>query len=74
MSQQVVLEIIEKAMNDEVFRNLLILSPEVALADYEDLTDEERQMLMDLDEEKLEQYAGELGLRLTKGSWLPPGI
>jgi hypothetical protein len=74
MSQQVVLEIIEKAMNDEVFRNLLILSPDVALADYEDLTDEERQMLMDLDEEKLEQYAGELGLRLTKGSWLPPGI
>lgn len=72
MSQQVVLEIIEKAVNDETFRNLLILAPEVALADY-DLTDEERAMLSDLDEQKLEEYAGELGARQTKGSWLPPG-
>jgi len=72
MSQQVVLEIIEKAVNDETFRNLLILAPDAALADY-DLTDEERKMLSELDEEKLEQYAGELGARQTKGSWLPPG-
>ncbi len=72
MSQQVVFEIIEKAMNDEVFRNLLILTPEIALQDY-DLTEEERAMLSDLDEQKLEEYAGELGTRQTKGSWLPPG-
>ena len=72
MSQQVVLEIIEKAMNDETFRNLLILAPDVALADY-DLTEEERKMLSELDEEKLEQYAGELGARQTKGTWVPPG-
>lgn len=72
MSQQAVFEIIEKAVNDEVFRNLLILTPEIALEGY-DLTDEERQMLSDLDEQKLEEYAGELGARQTKGSWLPPG-
>lgn len=73
MSQQVVLEIIDRAIKEEEFRTLLFTDPDTALASYEDLTAEEREILSNLDEKKLGEFAGELGIRITKGSWLPPG-
>ncbi len=72
MSQEVVLEIIERASKDEVFRKLLFTSPKDALKDY-NLDDAERAVLENLDEENFDEYAGELGDRITKGMWRPAG-
>ncbi len=66
-----VIEIIARAINDEDFRNLLFSDPAKALDGYT-LTDEERALLSNLDEESLATYGGELGERITKGMW--PGI
>jgi hypothetical protein len=70
MSETVVKEIIEKAIEDEKFRNKLFKNPKKALAGYE-LTDAERKMLEGLDENNFDQFAGGLGDRTTKGVWRP---
>jgi hypothetical protein len=70
MSEAVVKEIIEKAMGDEKFRHHLFKNPKKVLDGYE-LTDAERKMLEDLNEDNFDQFAGGLGDRTTKGVWHP---
>ena len=66
----IVKEIIERAVKDEAFRKLLFSDPSQALHGY-DLTDEERELLSDLNEENFSEFAGGLGDRTTKGTWVP---
>jgi hypothetical protein len=70
MSDTGVKEIIEKAIEDEKFRQQLFADPQKALAGY-DLTAAERKMLESLDENNFDQFAGGLGDRTTKGVWTP---
>lgn len=70
MSDQTVKEIIERAINDKAFRQLLFKNPDEALKEY-DLTKEERQILEGLDEDNFDDFAGGLGDRTTKGRWVP---
>ena len=69
MSDTVLKEIIERAINDEAFRNLLFNSPSEALQGYV-LSDEERSLLKNLNEDNLDGFAGGLGDRSTKGTWV----
>lgn len=69
MSETTVKEIVNRAIEDEAFRTLLFSNPQSALESY-DLTDEEREMLKNLDEGQLDKFAGGLGDRSTKG-WVP---
>lgn len=66
----IVKEIIERAVKDESFRKLLFEDPAAALKGYT-LTNEDRSLLESLDEENFDQFAGGLGDRTTKGSWIP---
>ena len=61
-------QIIEKAVNDDAFRDLLLKDPMKATEGYQ-LTDEERDLLKNIDEGQLTTFAGGLGDRTTKGSW-----
>ncbi|GAB4272520.1 MAG: Franean1_4349 family RiPP [Candidatus Promineifilaceae bacterium] len=70
MSDQTVKEIIERALNDKAFRQLLFKNPDEALKEY-DLTDEERKILEGLDEDNFDDFAGGLGDRSTKGAIRP---
>lgn len=69
MSDTAVKEIIERAVKDEAFRKLLFSNPAEALQGY-DLSDEDRQLLENLNEENFDEFAGGLGDRSTKGSWI----
>ncbi len=66
----IVKEIIERAVKDESFRKLLFTNPTEALKGYT-LTDEDRELLSNLDEDNFDQFAGGLGDRTTKGTWVP---
>ena len=70
MSQEVVMEIIDRATKDEAFRQQLFNNTGKALADY-DLTSAEQQMLSNLNAENFSEFAGKLGDRTTKGGWVP---
>lgn len=72
MSEAVVKEIIEKAIEDKKFRKQLFKHPEKALEGY-DLTEKERKLLAGLDEDNFDDFAGGLGGRTTKGVWTPGG-
>ncbi len=61
-------DIIERAGKDPAFRQLLLDDPQKALEGYA-VTDDERKMLANLDEAQLDQFAGKLGDRTTKGTW-----
>ena len=61
-------EIIERAGKDPAFRQLLLDDPQKALKGYA-VTDDERKMLDNLDEAQIDQFAGGLGDRTTKGSF-----
>jgi hypothetical protein len=69
MSDTAVKEIIERAINDEAFRNKLFNNPGEALQGY-DLSDADRQLLENLNEENFDGFAGDLGDRSTKGKWV----
>jgi len=62
-------EIIERAVKDEKFRGLLLKDPMKATEGYQ-VTDEERDLLKNIDEEQLTTFAGRLGDRTTKGKWI----
>lgn len=62
-------EIIERAVKDEAFRGLLLKDPLTATQGYQ-VTDEERDLLQNIDEGQLTTFAGGLGDRTTKGSWI----
>lgn len=59
-------QVVERAVNDPEFRNLLFSDLDKALEGYA-VSDEERRLLEDLDEENFDQFAGGLGARTTKG-------
>lgn len=72
MSETVVKEIIQRAVEDETFRNQLFQDPQTALKGY-DLTAEETALLQGLNKDNFDEFAGSLGGRTTKGRWLPSG-
>ncbi len=70
MSQKAVHEVIGRAVADQAFRDQLFKEPAAALAEY-DLTGEEQEALSTLNQQELEEFAGRLDDRITKGRWLP---
>ena len=72
MSRSQVIAIIEKALDDETYRNLLFNNPDEALKGY-DLTADERKRLIGLTPETFDEFAGPLTGRNTKGQWIPGG-
>jgi hypothetical protein len=73
MSDKAVNEIIERATNDAGFRQRLFANPIETLKGF-DLTNEERDLLSNLNEDTFDQFAGDLGDRQTQGRWVPgPG-
>ncbi|RMG96622.1 MAG: hypothetical protein D6706_10000 [Chloroflexi bacterium] len=68
----VVKEIIQRAVSDETFRELLFSNPDKALSEYE-LTNEEKALLKGLNAENFDEFAGNLDDRSTKGN-LRPGF
>jgi len=69
MTQDVMEQVIGRAILDEDFRELLFSDPEKALAGF-DLTDEERKKLMDLAQDEFKDSFGSLGSRITKGKFI----
>lgn len=72
MSDATVKEIIERAVEDENFRQQLFNDADEALEGY-DLTGEERARLKSLNEENFDEFSGNLGDRSTKGWVHGPG-
>jgi len=66
MSDTALKEIIDRAVKDEDFRNLLFSDPNKALANYQ-LSDEDRKTLESLNAENFSSVTSELGDRTTKG-------
>ncbi|EFO81008.1 hypothetical protein OSCT_1111 [Oscillochloris trichoides DG-6] len=65
MSQEVVQQIIGRAVTDAAFRQQLIDNAKEACKGY-DLTPEELEALEALDAESLKAFAGSLDVRITK--------
>ena len=65
MSTEVVKQIIERAIVDLDFRQLLFADPEMAMTDY-DLTTEEVDLLKALSLDHLESFAGDLEDRISR--------
>lgn len=60
-------QVVERAVKDQAFRQLLFANPEIALEGYR-VTDEERHhLLASLNEDTFDEFAGGLGDRSTKG-------
>lgn len=59
-------QVVERAVNDKNFRQLLLSNLNKALEGYA-VSDDERSLLENLDEETFDQFAGGLGARTTKG-------
>ncbi|PDW03704.1 Franean1_4349 family RiPP [Candidatus Viridilinea mediisalina] len=67
MSQEVVQQVIGRAITDAEFRQQLITNARAACADYE-LSEEELTALEALDHEGLKAFAGQLDARLSKSA------
>lgn len=63
-------KLIERAVKDKDFRNLILKDPEKAAEGYA-ITADELELLKNIDEEQIDTFAGGLGDRTTKGSWNP---
>ena len=72
MSKADVIAIIEKALDDLNYRELLFTNPDQALKGY-NLTPEERKQLSNLNADNFDEFAGPLTGRTTKGQWIPGG-
>lgn len=59
-------QVVDRAVKDAKYRQLLLSNPEAALQGYA-VTDEERQMLSGLTADTFDEFAGGLGDRTTKG-------
>ena len=59
-------QVVERALTDKAFRTLLFKDLDRALEGYS-ISDEERALLENLDEENFDQFAGGLSSRTTKG-------
>jgi len=64
-------QVVDKAVQDESFRKLLLSNPAEALKGF-DLTDDEKALLEGLTEDTFNDFAGKLGGRITKG-FMPGG-
>lgn len=73
MSSEAVQQIIGRAATDSAFRKLLIEDAARACKGY-DLTEEELEALEALDGNSLEEFAGKLPHRITKGHGAGLGI
>jgi len=65
MSEDHVAQIIGRAVTDSQFREQLFSNPAAALQPY-DLSDDEKQALMQVKKEDLEDFGGKLDKRITK--------
>lgn len=63
MSTSQVIAVLERATEDEAYRNLLFTNPNEALKGY-DLTREEKSQLSNLNEDNFDVF---------KGQWIPGG-
>lgn len=72
MSTSEVKKIIDRALDDPTYRELLINNPAEALKGY-DLTTTEYNQLSNLTDETFDEFAGPLTGRTTKGQWIPGG-
>jgi hypothetical protein len=70
MSQSPLKDVLERAIDDANFRQLLFHNPDEALKDY-NLSEEDRKRLSNLNEDTFDDFAGPLTGRSTKG-WIPP--
>ena len=61
-------QVVERAINDKSYRQLLFKDLNKALEGYQ-ISPEERTLLENLDEENFDEFAGGLGSRTTKGIW-----
>jgi hypothetical protein len=68
MSKKVVEQIIGRLVTDPKFRKLFFSDPDKALAEY-NLTKEERQALLAMKPEHVEEFAGKLDKRITKAKF-----
>lgn len=59
-------QVVERAVRDAEYRQLLLSNPAEALKEYA-VTAEERQLLEGLTENTFDEFAGNLGDRSTKG-------
>jgi hypothetical protein len=59
-------QVVQRAVTDKNFRQLLLKNLDKALEGYA-VSDEERTLLENLDEANFDQFAGGLGARTTKG-------
>lgn len=59
-------QVVERAINDKAFRQLLFKDLDKALEGYS-VSAEEYSLLENLDEENFDEFAGGLGSRTTKG-------
>ncbi|WP_420642886.1 Os1348 family NHLP clan protein [Candidatus Leptofilum sp.] len=59
-------QVVERAVTDKDFRSLLFSDLNQALEGYP-VSDEERKLLENLDEDNFDEFAGGLGSRTTKG-------
>ncbi len=68
MSQEAVQKVIGRALAEESFRDLLLKSPEQALAGF-DLTDGEIRALKGLKRDEFNAAANDLEQRISKWTW-----
>ena len=66
-------QVVDKAVQDENFRKLLLSDPDKALEGYK-LTKDEKELLSGLTEETFDEFAGTLGDRITKGFMPGTGV
>jgi hypothetical protein len=69
MSQEAVMEVIQKAVDDEDFRKLLVSKPGEALTDF-DLSDEERSNLSNITAEAFDGLMSNLEERASRAGLL----
>ena len=68
MSQKIVQTIIGRAVTDTAFREKMYQDMDAIFIEYPDLTDEEKDALRKMKREHVDQFAGQLDDRISKGS------
>lgn len=71
-NNDVIKKIINRAVEDDAFRDLLFKSPDEALKEYA-LTDEQQKLFEGLNADSFDKFVGDLGDRTTKSLWTSTG-